>query len=39
MLLRLVQMLRYDWLYGVCITIYRMSVLGTYMTYRYILIT
>ena len=36
--IRIVQMLRYDWLKGVLDT-YRVSVLGMYMTYRYILIS
>ena len=34
-----VHTLRADWLYGVCIKTSRVSVLGTYMTSRHMLIT
>ena len=39
MKIRIVYMLRADCLYGVRIKTSRMSVLGNYMTYRYMLIT
>ena len=39
MKIRIVHTLRADWLYGVRIKIYRVYVLGNYMTSRYILIT
>ena len=39
MKIRIVHMLRVDWLYGVRIKTYRVSVLGNHMTSRYMLIT
>ena len=37
--IRIVHTLRADWLYGVRIKTYRVSVLGTYVTSGYMLIT
>ena len=39
MKIRIVHTLCVDWLYGVRINTFRVSVLGTYMTSRYMLIT
>ena len=39
MKIRIVHTLSADWIYVVCINTPRVSVLGTYMTYRYMLIT
>ena len=39
MKIRIVHTLRADWLQGVCIKTFRVSVLGTYMKSRYLLIT
>ena len=39
MKIRIVHTMRADWLYGVRIKTFRVSVLGTYMTSRYMLIT
>ena len=39
MKIRIVLTLRADWLYGVRIKKFRVSVLGTYITSRYMLIT
>ena len=37
--IRIIHTLDADWLYGIRIKSSRVSVLGTYMTYRYMLIT
>ena len=39
MKIRIVHTLRTDWLYGVRIKTFRVSVLGTYMTFRYMIVT
>ena len=39
MKIKIVHILRVDWLYDVRIKTYRVSVLGTYMTSKYMIIT